>query len=76
MIVEFVQLSYNHYIFKSYMVLKLDGSALVLNNLFSSSLKVWHFRRLVLEALNHDLYEELKFIERIAQDNSKNYQLW
>jgi len=37
---------------------------------------VWHFRRLVLEALNHDLFEELEFIERIAEDNSKNYQLW
>lgn len=39
-------------------------------------LKVWHFRRLVLEELNNDLYEELKFIESIAEDNSKNYQLW
>lgn len=37
---------------------------------------VWQFRRLVLEALNADLYEELEFIEGLASKNSKNYQLW
>nr|GFB05854.1 protein farnesyltransferase/ geranylgeranyltransferase type-1 subunit alpha [Tanacetum cinerariifolium] len=37
---------------------------------------VWQFRRLILEALNADLYEELEFIERLASKNSKNYQLW
>lgn len=51
------------------------ASILSLNDIFLP-LKVWHFRRLVLEALNHDLFEELEFIERIAEDNSKNYQLW
>ncbi|KAF2300195.1 hypothetical protein GH714_010590 [Hevea brasiliensis] len=37
---------------------------------------VWHFRRLVLEALNADLDEELDYVERIAKKNSKNYQIW
>ncbi|PWA90775.1 protein farnesyltransferase/geranylgeranyltransferase type-1 subunit alpha [Artemisia annua] len=38
--------------------------------------EVWQFRRLILEALNADLYEELEFIEGLASKNSKNYQLW
>ncbi|THG07340.1 hypothetical protein TEA_025845 [Camellia sinensis var. sinensis] len=37
---------------------------------------VWQFRRLILEALNADLHDELDFIELIANDNSKNYQIW
>ncbi|XP_008810767.2 protein farnesyltransferase/geranylgeranyltransferase type-1 subunit alpha [Phoenix dactylifera] len=37
---------------------------------------VWHFRRLVLEALNVDLHEERDFIDEIAVHNSKNYQIW
>ncbi|WZY89582.1 hypothetical protein YC2023_046317 [Brassica napus] len=52
--------------------LRLTEEALRLN---SGNYTVWHFRRLVLEELDHDLYEELKFIESIAEDNSKNYQL-
>ncbi|XP_048593886.1 protein farnesyltransferase/geranylgeranyltransferase type-1 subunit alpha-like isoform X1 [Brassica napus] len=52
--------------------LRLTEEALRLN---SGNYTVWHFRRLVLEELDHDLYEELKFIESIAEDNSKNYKL-
>ncbi|KAK2631912.1 hypothetical protein EUGRSUZ_L02278 [Eucalyptus grandis] len=37
---------------------------------------VWHFRRQVLEALDADLTEELKFTEGVAKVNAKNYQLW
>ncbi|KAG1363705.1 Protein farnesyltransferase/geranylgeranyltransferase type-1 subunit alpha [Cocos nucifera] len=37
---------------------------------------VWHFRRLVLEALNVDLHEERDFIDQIAMRNPKNYQIW
>ncbi|OAY51893.1 protein farnesyltransferase/geranylgeranyltransferase type-1 subunit alpha [Manihot esculenta] len=37
---------------------------------------VWHFRRLVLEALNADLDEELDYVARIAKKNTKNYQIW
>ncbi|KAG8476129.1 hypothetical protein CXB51_032949 [Gossypium anomalum] len=32
--------------------------------------------RLVLEALNVDLDKELDFLQRIANSNFKNYQLW
>lgn len=39
-------------------------------------LQVWQFRRLILEALNVDLNDELDFVERIASSNSKNYQIW
>ncbi|KAG2263805.1 hypothetical protein Bca52824_070884 [Brassica carinata] len=52
--------------------LRLTEEALRLN---SGNYTVWHFRRQVLEELNHDLYEELEFIERVAESNSKNYQL-
>ncbi|GAV90069.1 PPTA domain-containing protein [Cephalotus follicularis] len=37
---------------------------------------VWHFRRVVLEALNVDLHQELIFVGTIAKANSKNYQIW
>ncbi|KAJ7980710.1 protein farnesyltransferase/geranylgeranyltransferase type-1 subunit alpha [Quillaja saponaria] len=37
---------------------------------------VWHFRRVILEALNINLHNELDFIELIAKGNSKNYQIW
>lgn len=37
---------------------------------------VWHFRRLILEALNADLHEELNFIKKVANGNPKNYQIW
>ncbi|XP_059433895.1 protein farnesyltransferase/geranylgeranyltransferase type-1 subunit alpha-like [Corylus avellana] len=37
---------------------------------------VWHFRRLILEALDGDLHDELGFTENIAKSNSKNYQIW
>lgn len=37
---------------------------------------VWHFRRLILEALNCSLHDELDYIERFAKSNSKNYQIW
>ncbi|KAL5201846.1 hypothetical protein ABZP36_036200 [Zizania latifolia] len=37
---------------------------------------VWHFRRLVLEALDADLQEEMNFVDQIAESNPKNYQIW
>ncbi|KAL1171869.1 hypothetical protein V6Z11_A05G311700 [Gossypium hirsutum] len=53
--------------------LRLTRRAIHLN---PGNYTVWHFRRLVLEALNADLDEELDFLQRIANSNSKNYQLW
>ncbi|XP_039122727.1 protein farnesyltransferase/geranylgeranyltransferase type-1 subunit alpha [Dioscorea cayenensis subsp. rotundata] len=37
---------------------------------------VWHFRRLVLEALNADLHEERDYVDRVAERFPKNYQIW
>lgn len=37
---------------------------------------MWHFRRLVLEALGSDLLKELEFLDAIAEGNHKNYQIW
>jgi len=36
----------------------------------------WHFRRLILEAINADFHEELQFVTQMALDNPKNYQIW
>ncbi|KAA3480238.1 protein farnesyltransferase/geranylgeranyltransferase type-1 subunit alpha [Gossypium australe] len=38
-------------------------------------MKVWHFRRLMLETLNAHLDEELAFLQFIATSSFKNYQL-
>ncbi|KAI3470066.1 hypothetical protein Pfo_026729 [Paulownia fortunei] len=53
--------------------LQLTKEAIFLN---SGNYTVWQFRRLILEALNVDLREELHFVEQITRDNSKNYQIW
>ncbi|GKU87531.1 hypothetical protein SLEP1_g1923 [Rubroshorea leprosula] len=53
--------------------LSLSGRAICLN---PGNYTVWHFRRLILAALNEDLHKELDFVEQIASVNSKNYQLW
>jgi len=36
----------------------------------------WYFRRLILEAIKVDYYDELAFITQMALDNPKNYQIW
>eukprot|EP00123_Amoebidium_parasiticum_P001563 comp12682_c0_seq1/m.7774 comp12682_c0_seq1/g.7774 ORF comp12682_c0_seq1/g.7774 comp12682_c0_seq1/m.7774 type:complete len:311 (-) comp12682_c0_seq1:32-964(-) len=36
----------------------------------------WEFRRKLLKALNKDLREELEYVQEMAEDNAKNYQLW
>lgn len=38
--------------------------------------QVWQFRRVVLEALNANLEEELEYLDGIAEGNPKNYQIW
>ncbi|KAJ8755305.1 hypothetical protein K2173_019103 [Erythroxylum novogranatense] len=53
--------------------LQLTHQAILLN---PGNYTVWHFRRLILEALNLDLLEELDIVEKIAKNNTKNYQIW
>ncbi|XP_057460270.1 protein farnesyltransferase/geranylgeranyltransferase type-1 subunit alpha-like [Actinidia eriantha] len=53
--------------------LQLTSEAILIN---PGNYTVWQFRRLILEALNADLHEELDFVEHVATDNSKNYQIW
>jgi len=36
----------------------------------------WYYRRLILESIKYDYYEELEFITQVALDNPKNYQIW
>ncbi|RVW28593.1 Protein farnesyltransferase/geranylgeranyltransferase type-1 subunit alpha [Vitis vinifera] len=54
----------------------LGNSSLLSSMYFSCPSNVWHFRRLILEALNADLHEELNFIKKVANGNPKNYQIW
>ncbi|KAK6161657.1 hypothetical protein DH2020_005038 [Rehmannia glutinosa] len=58
---------------RSTRALQLTKEAISLN---SGNYTVWQFRRLILEALNVELLEELHFVEQITRDNSKNYQIW
>lgn len=53
--------------------LQLTGDVIALN---AANYTVWHFRRLVLEALGGDLLKELDFLNAIAEGNHKNYQIW
>lgn len=53
--------------------LKLTGDVIALN---PANYTVWHFRRLVLEALSSNLLEELEFVNANAEGNHKNYQIW
>ncbi|GJN34345.1 hypothetical protein PR202_gb22996 [Eleusine coracana subsp. coracana] len=53
--------------------LRLTVEAIELN---PGNYTVWHFRRLILEALGSDLLEEMNFVNEIAERNPKNYQIW
>lgn len=41
-----------------------------------SNFSVWYFRRRILRKLTHHLINELKYIERVIEDEPKNYQVW
>ncbi|KAI3523557.1 hypothetical protein L1887_01775 [Cichorium endivia] len=58
---------------RSLRALQLTTEAIHFN---AGNYTVWQFRRVILEALNVDLHDELEFVEHLASKNSKNYQLW
>ncbi|KAJ3687773.1 hypothetical protein LUZ61_016937 [Rhynchospora tenuis] len=53
--------------------LRLTTEALTRN---PGNYTIWHFRRLVIEALDSDLVEETLFVDNLAKGNPKNYQIW
>jgi len=53
--------------------LAITGDAIEQN---PANYTVWHYRRLVLQAIGSDLKEELCFCQEMIEYNPKNYQVW
>lgn len=53
--------------------LQLTKDCTILN---PANYTVWHFRRIILQALKKELQPELKYIGEVIEDNPKNYQVW
>ncbi|KAL0919138.1 hypothetical protein M5K25_011213 [Dendrobium thyrsiflorum] len=58
---------------RSQRALNLTAEAISMN---PGNYTVWYFRRLVLEAVNADLNDEMEYVNSVASSNSKNYQIW
>jgi protein farnesyltransferase/geranylgeranyltransferase type-1 subunit alpha len=58
---------------KSLRSLRLTKEVISIN---AASYTAWHFRRLVLVAVGGDLAADRAWLDKMASENPKNYQLW